>query len=406
MSDSSFVVNFLAAVLAALVLGYVAHRLHLPTIIGYLLAGVAVGPHTPGFMGDPGLVRSLAEVGVAFLMFAVGTRVHLNRLRRVYKVGVLGGLAQVALTIALGAIIGKSLGAGWPAAFFFGALISVSSTAVAVKLLYDRGHLDSLHGKVALAILLVQDLLVLPLILVLPVLAHPGETSAFDSLIALAKAAGLLLASLIVGARVIPWLLERVARTASQELFIFASISIALGSAIGTQALGVSAAVGAFLAGVAISQGKFSEQVSSAFSPFQDLFGIFFFISVGMLLDPALLRHELAAAAVTILLVIGGKLLLVTLLTRLFGYSRPVSLLVGLSLAQVGELSFILAGLGLNQGLIEVRLYNLVVMSALASIFVSPFLVQFGEAALKRARLRRVPRQAPVTPETGPGSPQ
>ena len=326
---------------------------------------------------------------------------HLDLLRRVYKVGILGGLLQVALTIGFGALISRSVGSGWAAAFFFGALVAVSSTTVAVKLLLDRGQLGSLHGRVALAILLMQDLLVVPLILVLPVIASPSGLSAQGLLITLAKVSSLLAASLLVGTRVIPWLLDRVTSTSSQELFLFAAISIALGSAIGTELLGVSAAVGAFLAGMAVSQSRFSKQVETLFTPFRDLFSIFFFISVGMLLDPVVLWQELRAAAVTVLLVVAGKFVLVALVTRLFGYGRRVSVLVGLYLAQVGELSFILAGLGLAQGVIDDRLYTLLLTGALVSIFASPFLVQFGTLAFGWASQRNIlrPRLADTLPE-------
>jgi CPA2 family monovalent cation:H+ antiporter-2 len=393
VADSTFIVNFFVAVLAALLMGYVAHRLRLPTLVGYLLAGVVVGPHTPGFTSDVELVRNLAEVGVAFLLFAVGTEIRLDHLRRVYRVGILGGLLQVALTVGLGALIARSVGSGLAAALFFGALVAVSSSTVAVKLLLERGQLGSLHGRIALAVSLMQDLLVVPLILVLSVTAGPSELSAQGLLLALAKAASLLAASLLVGMRVIPRLLARVASTGSQELFLFAAITIALGSAIGTELLGVSAAVGAFMAGMAISQDRFRSQIETLFNPFRDLFSIFFFISVGMLLDPVVLWQELPAAAVTVLLVVAGKFVLVALVTGLFGYGRRVSVLVGLHLAQVSELSFILAGLGLAQGVIDDRLYTLLVIGALVSIFASPFLVQLGPLAFGWASQRRVLRR-------------
>jgi CPA2 family monovalent cation:H+ antiporter-2 len=402
VTDSTFIINFFAAVVAALFMGYAAYRLHLPTIVGYLLAGVVVGPHTPGFTSDVDIIRSLAEVGVAFLLFAVGTEVHLGLLRRVQKIGILGGLFQVALTVGLGALIGRSVGGEWAAAFFFGSLIAVSSTTVAVKLLLDQGQLGSLHGRITLAILLMQDLLVVPLILVLSVIAAPSDSLAHGLLLALAKVAILLAASLFVGTRVIPWLLDRVAKTGSQELFLFAAISVALGSAIGTQFIGVSAGVGAFLAGMAISQGRFSKRIESVFTPFRDLFSVFFFLSVGMLFNPAVLWQELPAVAVTVLLVIAGKFVLVALVTKLFGYAPKVSFLVGLYLAQVGELSFILAGLGLAQDVIDDRLYTLLITGSLVSIFTSPFLVRFGPLAFDWAKQRRFLRPLLVDASADP----
>ena len=402
MAESNFIVNFFAAVVAALLMGYVAHRLHLPAIVGYLLAGVIVGPHTPGFGSDVDLIRSLAEVGVAFLLFAVGTEVNLQHLRKVQRIGVLGGLLQVVLTVGLGALVGHLVGSSWSSSVFFGALVAVSSTTLAVKLLLDRGQLGSLHGRVTLAISLVQDLLVLPMILILPAIANAYGPSAHDLLLALAKVGLLLAASLLVGARLIPRFLEWIANTGSNELFLFAGISLALGSAIGTQLLGVSAAVGAFLAGMALAQGKLSKRIETLFMPFRDLFSIFFFISIGMLLDPGILWRNLPVAALTVLLVIAGKFLLVSLITKLFGYSRRDSVLVGLYLAQVGELSFILAGLGLAQNVIDERLYTLLVTGALVSIFASPFLVQLGPLVFDWAGRQRILR--PLVADRTPNS--
>lgn len=396
MTDSSFAINFFAAILAALLMGYIAKRLHLPTMAGYLLAGVLVGPHTPGFRSDVNLIRSLAEVGVAFLLFAVGAQVHVERLRRVWRIAVLGGLLQVALMIGLGALIGRSIGSEWAQAFLFGALIAVSSTTVALKLLLDKGQIRALHGRITLGLSLIQDLCVIPLILVLPVVATASDSLALNLLMAVAKAVGLLLVSFFVAARLIPWLLYHIARTGTQELVLFATISIALGSAIGTQMLGISAAVGAFLAGIAVSQGRFISEVEATFSPFRDLFSIFFFISVGMLLDPTVVWQELLAAGITVLLVVGGKFVLVALTTKIFGYAWRVSVLVGLYLAQVGELSFILAGIAFVRGIIDAHLYALVITGALVSIFVSPFLVQSGLMVLdwvSRRRMLRPPFQ-------------
>lgn len=332
----------------------------------------------------------------------MGTEVHLDRLRKVHRVGLLGGLLQVGLTVGLGALIGLSVSGGWVSAFFFGALVAISSTTVAVKLLLDGGHLGAVHGRVALAISLMQDLLVVPLIIILPAIATPSGLSTQGLLLALAKVALLLAASLLVGARVIPRLLEWVNRTGSNELFLFAAISIALGSAIGTQIMGVSAAVGAFLAGMAISQGKFSKRIESLFVPFRDLFSIFFFISVGMLFNPAILEQLLPGAALTVLLVIAGKFVLVTLVTRLFGYPPRVSVLVGLYLAQVGELSFILAGLGLAREIIDERLYTLLITGALVSIFANPFLVQLGPRAFDWASRQKVLRPMLANVAGGP----
>jgi len=388
VSETNVLVNLFAAVLVALLMGYLASRLRLPPIAGYLIAGVLVGPYTPGFRSDMEVVRSLADIGVAFLMFAVGTQVNLGHLRRVQRVGVLGGILAVVVATALGALVAKTLGASWSSGLFFGALLALSSTAVAVKILTDRGELETLHGRIALSVLLVQDFLVVPLVLVLPVLSDPSGAALGSVMLALGKAALLLGGSVLIGIRLLPRLLDRVADTGSRELMLFATISIALGAALGTQELGISAAVGAFIGGLIVSQTQLSRQVSAIFSPLRDLFSIFFFISVGMVLDFKLLREAPAQTAITILLVVVGKAVVVFLVTRLFGYGRRISLMVAVTLAQVGEFSFILAGVGLTNGLIDDHLYSVVVSAALVSIFLNPFLIDLAGRSIEWVRRR------------------
>jgi CPA2 family monovalent cation:H+ antiporter-2 len=379
---SSIAVNLFAAVLVALLLGYAAQRLRLPVLAGYLLAGVLVGPFTPGFRSDPEVVRGLAEIGVAFLMFAVGASVNLRGLRRVQRFGLIGGVLQVALTAVLGALVARTLGASWVSGLFFGALIAPSSTVVAVRILSERGQIDALYARIAIGILLVQDLLVIPMVLVLPALSAPSGPVLQPFLIALGKAVLVLGLSFVAGTRIMPKLLDRVAETGSRELMLFATISIALGAALGSQAIGLSPAIGAFAGGLVLSESHLSRQVTGAFAPLRDLFSIFFFISVGMLLDLGVIADHPWQTIVVLLVVVAGKGAIVTGLGRIFGYPTRVSFMVGVTLAQVGEFSFILAGVGLGAGVIGQDLYSVVISSALVSIFLSPFLMGLGDRLL------------------------
>ena len=389
METSTFFLNFLAAVAAALVGGLVAQRLRMPTLIGYILGGIIVGPHTPGFRSDITLVRELASIGVTFLMFAVGTEVSLRVLRHVRSVALIGGVAQVAVTAALGYLISRLFGFGAVPSVFFGSLIAMSSTIVVVKVLSERGQLHSLHGRIALAIALVQDFLVVPLIVVLPALAASNESVMVSTLWAVAKATLLVGGSYVIGIKVMPWVFHRIADTGSRELFLFTAVSVALGAAVGTEELGVSSAVGAFIAGLVIGESRFRGEVESLFAPLRDLFAIFFFVSVGMLLDPIYVFHNGAVVAATVALIVVGKVIITATIPWLFGYGPRVSVAVALSLAQVGEMSFILAGVGLLKGIVSEEMYSLIIAAGVISIILTPLVLGRGLALFDR--LTRVP---------------
>lgn len=393
---SNLLIDFFAAVIAALLMGYAAHRCRLPTVVGYLAAGILIGPHTPGFASDQDLIRSLAEIGIAFLLFAVGTSLPMHDLRQIRKVAAASGLITVVLTVLLGALIARPVAANWAAAFFFAALLANSSTTIVVRLLMDRHELASLHGHAAVTISLVQDLLIASLFVLVPILA-PLSGPSPSILLAIGKIVALV-AAIPLGILLIPRLLDGIAATGSDELFLFAIISIALGSAIGTQLLGMSAAVGAFVAGMAIANARFAGRIQTVFAPFRDLFSIFFFISVGMLFDPRIISEQPAAVATTVFLVIAGKIVLGAVVVRLLGYGRRHSFLIGVYLAQVSELSFILAGVGRAHGLIDTRLYTLLVASVVGSIFASPFLVQHGPRLFDWAYRRKAFRPMVADP--------
>ena len=389
MDELALLVDLVLAAGTALIGGLVAQRLGQPVILGYLAAGVAIGPFTPGPVGDVHNLSVLAEAGVALLMFALGAEVSLAELRRVGRVAVVGGVLQIFGSIALGVAAGPLLGLNPTQALFFGALTALSSTVVVIKLLLGRGELGSLHGRVAVGILIVQDLSLVPMMVILPALARPGDRLVADLASATITAVGLLAATFFVGTRLVPRILDRVARTGSRELFLLCVFGLALGTALGTQFFGLSLAFGAFLAGLVVSESDLSHQAVAEILPLRDLFATLFFVSVGMLLDPLFVARNLPAVLLVAAVVVLGKLLLVTVLVRAFGYAARVALLTGLAIPQMGEFSFVLARLGVGQGLIDDYVYNLTLAGALVTIIVSPALLQLADPLL--GAMRRLP---------------
>jgi monovalent cation:H+ antiporter-2, CPA2 family len=389
MDELRLLVDLVLAVAAGLLGGLVAQRLGQPVILGYLAAGVAIGPFTPGPVGDIHNLSVLAEAGVALLMFALGAELSLAELRRVGRVAILGGAGQIVGSIILGLAVGPLLGLAPVQALFFGALTALSSTVVSIKLLLGRGELGSLHGRVTLGILIVQDLSLVPMMVILPALARPADRLAVELGWAAVTAVGLLAATVFVGTRLVPWILDRVAGTGSRELFLLCVVALALGTALGTQFFGLSLAFGAFLAGLVVSESDLSHQAVAEVLPLRDLFATLFFVSVGMLLDPVFVVRNVPAVLLVAGVVVLGKLMLVTVLTRAFGYAGRTALLVGLALAQMGEFSFVLARLGVGQGLIDDYLYNLTLAGALVTIIASPALLQMADPLL--GALRRLP---------------
>ncbi len=275
------------ALAVALVAGGIAFWLRQPVIMGYLVAGMFVGPFALGLVRDVDQVRTLAEIGVAFLMFALGMELSFARLARVRSVAILGGVIQIALTVIAGALLGGAIGLDLSQSVFFGSLIALSSTMVVVKILADRAELDTLHGRIMTGLLIVQDLSVVPMMVILPAVAAPETGSLMTGLaIAVAKATLVLAAVLILGNYLFPRLLFRVAATRSRELFILTVITLVLATAIGAAALGLSIAFGAFIAGLVISESYFSHEILDELRPLRDVFATLFFVSIGMLVSP------------------------------------------------------------------------------------------------------------------------
>ncbi|HXH00880.1 MAG TPA: YbaL family putative K(+) efflux transporter [Xanthomonadaceae bacterium] len=394
----------------AFVFGALAHRLRLSPLVGYLVAGVVAGPYTPGFVDDQTLAPQLAEIGVVLLMFGVGLHFSLRDLLSVRGVALPGALLGIATTTAIGAALGHFV-FGWPAggAVVFGLCLSVASTVVLMRTLEERRLLDSSIGRLAIGWLVVEDLAMVLALVLLPALAGSLKGDADSAmqlwpalLATLFKVGAFVAFMLLVGRRVIPWLLERVAAGGSRELFTLCVLAIALGVAFGSAALfGVSFALGAFFAGMLLNESEFSHQAASETLPLRDAFAVLFFVSVGMLFDPAILLERPLQVLATAAVILLGKSLTAYTLLRALGEGSRKARMLAISLAQIGEFSFILAALGLQLELLPKDGQDLVLAGALLSILVNPLLF----IALDRRTARAVARDADATPATAEGSP-
>jgi CPA2 family monovalent cation:H+ antiporter-2 len=379
------IVTLAAALGLALVFGFLALRLRLPALVGYLVAGVVIGPHTPGFVADVALATQLAEVGVMLLMFGVGLHFSLDDLMSVRGIAVPGAVVQMAVATALGAGLATAWGWSLPGAVVFGVTLSVASTVVLLRALESRGVLQTGKGRIAVGWLVVEDLAMVVVLVLLPVLvgmAGSGGATAESGRSVWSALAGTLLAvggfvalMLLGGRRVLPWLLWQISRTGSRELFTLCVIAVAVGIAYGAAALfGVSVALGAFFAGLVLRESAFSQRAAEESLPFRDAFAVLFFVSVGMLFDPAVLVElPLQVLGVTLIVMIGKSLAAAALVLAL-RYPLNTALTVSASLAQIGEFSFILAALGVSLGVLPAQAQSLVVAGALLSIALNPLL--------------------------------
>ncbi len=396
---------------AAFVGGLVARRLHLPPIVGYLLAGVAVGPFTPGFIADADVAAELAEIGVILLMFGVGIHFSIRDLLAVKGIAIPGAVGQSAVATLFGTALGLGLGWGLGGALVLGLSLSVASTVVLLRALEERGELTTLQGRIAVGWLIVEDLFTVVVLVLLPAVAPLlGGASSVQSgsfgpigelALALVKAGVFALLMLGVGARVVPWLLDQVAREGSRELFTLGVLGVALGIAFASSALfGVSLALGAFLAGAIVSESDLSHQAAADALPLRDAFAVLFFVSVGMLVDPAfLLAHPLEVIAVVLLVVVVKSIAAFGIVLGL-GYPLRSAVTVAAALAQIGEFSFILATLGGQLDLLPPEGFQLIVAASLISITLNPvaFAVvepldrRLSEHRMVRAMLNRMSR--------------
>jgi CPA2 family monovalent cation:H+ antiporter-2 len=385
MPHSVSLINTIAAGLGlALVFGFLAVRLRLPALVGYLLAGVIIGPFTPGFVADAGIAAQLAEIGVMLLMFGVGLHFSLDDLLAVRKIALPGALAQIAVATLLGGALALWWDWSWGEALVFGLALSVASTVVLLRALESLGILDSFTGRIAVGWLVVEDLaMVLVLVLMPPLAGALGGRSSdaagsADPLwqtlgLTLLQVGGFVALMLVVGRRAFPWILWQVTRTGSRELFTLCVIAAAVSIAFASAALfGVSFALGAFFAGMVMRESEFSHRAAQESLPLRDAFAVLFFVSVGMLFDPSVLIERPLQVLAVVGVIVLGKSLAACALVLAFRYPLGTALTVSASLAQIGEFSFILAGLGVSLGVLPVEGQSLILAGALISIATNP----------------------------------
>lgn len=370
--------------------GMVALRLKLSPLVGYLFAGVCVGPFTPGWVADTSLAPQLAEIGVILLMFGVGLHFSAQDLMRVRKIAVPGALVQIAVATAGGWGLGRLLGLAHVEAGVLGFSLSVASTVVVLRTLEERKQVKTELGRVAIGWLVVEDLVVIVALVLLPLLVRSGRGGAPMELAAevawiLAKVGAFIALMLVVGARVLPWLLVRIAHTRSRELFTLGVLSIALGIAyVAYSVFGASFALGAFFAGLVLNASPLGHSAAERSLPLRDAFAVLFFVSVGMLFDPrVLIREPLAVAAVLAIVMVGNSLVAYAM-SRLARLERSVSRALAASMSQIGEFSFVIAGLGVTLGVMSKQTHDLVLAAALLSIALNPFALRLMDALGRR----------------------
>ena len=377
MHETNIPLSLAVSFATALVLGYGTQRIGLSPIVGYLLAGVLVGPYTPGFIADRHLAEQLAEVGVVLLMFGVGLQFHLKELLGVKRIALPGALAQIAVSTALGGLVGWSLGWGWKGGIVYGLAISVASTVVLLRVLSDNDDLSTRTGHIAVGWLVVEDLFTVLVLVLLPVLFGAGDRGTNAILLALGwsglKLVLLVLFTFLAGGRLIPWILDRVAATRSRELFTLTVLVLALGIAVGAAELfGASMPLGAFLAGMVVGRSEFSLRAATEALPMRDAFAVLFFVSVGMLFDPSVLLDTPGLVAATFAIVLVGKSAAALAIVLILGYPLRVALAVAVALAQIGEFTFILAGLAGELGLLPKEAANALIAVSIVSISLNP----------------------------------
>lgn len=376
--------DLIIAFAAALIGGVLARRLRLPVILGYLAGGIIIGPYGFGLVSDLETIKILANIGVILLLFTLGLEFPLKEIIRLGKVVILGGIAQILLTAALGLAIGRLVGWEMLEAIFFGFLIALSSTMIVLKTLMERGELDTGHGRIMIGILLVQDLSVVPMMIILPAMGGEGQTLWLALAIAAGKSALFIGIMLALGIWLLPWLLKLVVGEHSRELFFLTVVTLCLAAAFGTYFFGLSAAFGAFVAGLLIGQSAFARQALADIVPLRDTFVALFFISLGMLADPNFVTQNLAIISLVVVVIIVAKFFICAFIPWFFGYSPKTMLFVGLGLVQIGEFSFILAGLGRESGIISPYLYSLTLTCAIITMLLTPFTFMLASQVYRR----------------------
>lgn len=396
--DTSLIGTVVAGLVVAFLMGALAHRLRISPIAGYLLAGVLVGPFTPGFVADTGLALQLAEIGVILLMFGVGLHFSLKDLLSVRRIAVPGAIVQIAAATALGTALGLWLGWSFAGSLIFGLALSVASTVVLLRALQARDMVETEKGRIAVGWLIVEDLAMVLALVLLPAMfgARGDEGGAGDSAallqsagIVFLKVAGFVAMMLVLGRRILPWVLHWVAHSGSRELFRLAVLATALGVAFGAAVIfDVSFALGAFFAGMILGETQLSRRAAEETLPLRDAFAVLFFVSVGMLFDPWVLIEHPVPVLATVAIIIVGKSLAAFAIVRAFGHSTQTALTISVSLAQIGEFSFILAGLGVGLKVMPDMARDLILAGSILSILFNPI---FFTLVVRRARAEHFP---------------
>ena len=392
MHESALLLTLTLSLAAALALGFVTQRLHLSPIVGYLLAGLIVGPYTPGFVADRTVANEFAEIGIILMMFGVGLHFHLKDLLAVRNVAIPGAVVQSATATLLGALAGREFGWTWGTSLVFGVALSVASTVMLIRVLVDNRALQSLTGRIAVGWLVVEDIFtVIVLVLLTPIFSASNDVSiAAIAAMTIAKLAVLVAFAFLVGGRVIPRLLTGVAGTQSRELFTLAVLISALGIAVGSAAgFGVSMALGAFLAGMIVGQSEFSFRAASEALPMRDAFSVLFFVSVGMLLDPKALMASPLLLLLTLGVVLVGKPLAAFVIVVLMGHGSHVALGVSVALSQIGEFSLIIATVGQQLNILPDTAANTIIAATIISLTLNP--IQYKTIGWMEATLSKWP---------------
>ena len=404
MHEVPLLINIAVALVVAFMGGLLARRIGLPTIVGYLLAGIAIGPFTPGFVGDMDTIGQLAELGVIFLMFGVGLHFSIDDLWKVRSVAIPGALGRMAVMTLLGFGLSRLWGWSVPSGIVIGLAISIASTVALLRGLMDNGLLNTPHGQAAIGWVVVEDLATVLILVLMPTLVNTSDGFNWLQLgLTLLKAAGFVALMLFTGTKLIPWVLLRIAHTRSRELFILAILTIALGIALGAAELfGVSLALGAFVAGVVVSESPLSHQVGADIFPFREAFAVLFFVSIGMLVNPVYLFNNLGHVLALTGMIVIGKTIVTLLLGFVFPWQARTALVVAAGLSQIGEFSFILGQTGVNLGLLNQDQYSLILAGALLSITINPLM--FRLIPLAEKWLQKIPLVWRLLDHHKPGS--
>ncbi|ABF09164.1 K+:H+ antiporter [Cupriavidus metallidurans] len=379
--------TIVGGIVLAFILGAIANKFRLPPLIGYLCAGIVVGPHTPGYTADQTLAPELAELGVILLMFGVGLHFSVKDLMAVKRIAIPGAIVQISIATALSMLVAWGFDWSWGQGLVYGLALSVASTVVLLRALQERDLIESPQGRIAVGWLIVEDLAMVLTLVLLPAMARllgGGDANAtapttmevlIEVLSTLGKVAAFVAVMLVIGRRFIPWMLERIVWTGSRELFRLGVLATALGVAFGAYALfGVSFALGAFFAGMVLAESEFSHRAAEESLPLRDAFSVLFFVSVGMLFDPMVLVNDPWGVLATLLIIVVGKSLAALGIVRAFGLNNRTGLTIAVSLAQIGEFSFILASLGVYLDILPERGQALILAGALLSIVLNPVL--------------------------------